>query len=283
MLNCGSAAFPEPEGELGAYGRLISHGISRELAYATIVAIAPMSSADAAAYLMGLGLSPEQAADVLRRSHCDPAPAYLVLPSNLMFSIGWRSIGRESLVESVAARLAEDHGPEHAAMELAERFGLDEAQAARIARDALSRGNAIPSYASRWVPCAGEDEWLCETTSRLPDGRVLRGVRLRPGDPSSARFLLRGAAGDDAEVSPAAVLVADTDELREAIAPQAASAGVAVLVDRAGRRVLLGSDRILRSTFTSLMFLDGRYTGWAREYERRRARGGELLAWKIEW
>lgn len=284
MLNCGSAAFPEPEGQLGAYGRLIAHGVSREMAYATITAIAPMSSPDAAAHLMGIGLSPEQVADVLRRSHCDPPPAYLLLPSNLMFSVGWRSIGRESLVESVAVRLVGERGPEPAAMELGERFGLDEAAATEIVRDARSHGGAPPSYAVfRWVPCVGEQEWRCEVTSRLPDGEVLRGVRLRPGDPASARLLLRGPAGDDSEVSPASVLVADTVELREAVAPQASAGGVALLVDPSGRRALLGSDRILRSTFTSLMFLDGRYTSWAREYERRRDRGGELLVWQIDW
>jgi hypothetical protein len=254
------------------------------MAYATVVAIAPISALDAAAHLTRIGLSREQVADVLRRSHCDPAPAYLVLPSNLMFSIGWRSIGRASLVESVAARLADHRGGGQAALEIGERFGLEEAQAEQVVRDALAHEGVIPSYAVfRWLPCAGDQEWRCETASRLPDGRMLRGVRLRPGDPASARLLLGEAAVADTEISPVSVLLADADELREVVAPRAAAGGIALLVDRNGRRVLLGTDRILRSTFTSLVFLDGRYTGWARDYEHRRDRKGELLAWKIEW
>jgi hypothetical protein len=57
-----------------------------------------------------------------------------------------------------------------------------------------------------------------------------------------------------------------------------------VLVDLPNDRVLVGTVALLRSTFTQLMFLDGRYTRSFRKFDERRGYHGErVVTWTVDW
>jgi hypothetical protein len=59
---------------------------------------------------------------------------------------------------------------------------------------------------------------------------------------------------------------------------------VAVMVDPAQSRVLIGPSNLLRSTFTRLMLLDGRYSPlFTKVYEATVIYGETVTTWKINW
>jgi len=50
------------------------------------------------------------------------------------------------------------------------------------------------------------------------------------------------------------------------------------------QRILVGTPDILRSTFTQLMFLDGRYARHFKKFDERDGYKGErVVVWKVEW
>ncbi len=287
MLNCGSAAYPEPEGKLGAFGRLLASGVSQERAYAAVLALASMDEVEAARHLGGMGLSAPQVAEVMTATHCRPAPAFLLVPSTLIYSVGWRTLGGESLVDAVAST-KRGAKRERAIRSLTKRFGLspEEAEEALRRADRRMERGALRGFATTaWVPCEeGTDgKWRCETGIRLPSGEVTRAVLVDPADLSNARVVVRDSTGVEVERSPDSIIVAGTEGLRTFQVDTSARVKPALLIDLEHRRVLLGSDQILRSTFTGLMFLDGRYHRRFREFDRRGGRQGQIVTWEIEW
>ncbi len=287
MLNCGSAAYPEPEGALGAFGRLLASGVSQERAYAAVLALASMDEVEAARHLGAMGLSDPQVADVMMATHCRPAPAFLLVPSTLIYSVGWRTLGGVSLVDAVASA-KRGAKRERAIQALTKRFGLSPEQAGEALRRAdrrKDRGARRGFATAAWVPCeeGADAKWRCETGIRLPSGEVTRAVLVDPADLSKARIVVRDSAGDEVERSPDSIIVAGTEGLKTFQVDTASRVEPALLIDLEQRRVLLGSDQILRSTFTGLMFLDGRYHGRFREFDRRGGRQGQIVTWEIEW
>lgn len=280
MLNCGSDAFPEPEGRLGALGALLDAGVAPGAAVAALIDVAPLDRAAALAHLRAQGLSPEQCEVVLQRTHCEPPPAYLVLPDDFARSIGWRKLGSWSFLDASAAAL---RGDDAAAPALAALFAIEP----EVATAALDRARATagepgaPYYVtSRWSDCAGGDALRCEVDARLASGELLEAVVLSAADPATARLLLRGRNGAR-EVAPRSVLILEGDRRRE-IGPLGGD-GVSVLVDLAGRRVLVGSAPVLRSTMTRLLFLDEGHLRHFSPFDRRAGLTADVITWRISW
>jgi len=249
MLNCGSDASSEPEGHLGAFSALRKGGLDTEAARGAIIALASMDRDAGREHLRSLGIADGQVETVLERTHCAPPPAYLVLPEILVRSIGWRLLGGWDFTAATAAAY---------------------------------RPNS-PSYLTpKWVSCAGDDTQLrCDVSARLRSGQVLRAVVVSRTAPDTARFAVGAAADREETIAPAAVFVVTADGIAER-----ASGGPAhesVLVDLEGSRVLVGSADILRSTFTSLMFLEGRHSRYFADFDRRDGQAGAIRTWEIRW
>jgi hypothetical protein len=56
---------------------------------------------------------------------------------------------------------------------------------------------------------------------------------------------------------------------------------LAVLVDVPGRRILVGPPHLVRSTFTQLVFLDGRTAPGFEKVDDRAAGGERVLTWRV--
>ena len=132
-----------------------------------------------------------------------------------------------------------------------------------------------------WSTCtvAVEGGWTC----RIVDspGRpkpAVEAVDYRPAIPEQTR--LRTASGDRA---PAVVLLAGAEPvLREVEVAEPRDETLGVLVDVPHRRVLVGSPDLLRSTFTRLVFLDGRFSPHFQEVDDRTGYAGERVrTWRV--
>jgi hypothetical protein len=156
------------------------------------------------------------------------------------------------------------------------------------ASDAATEQFVTPRYdylVPDWQRCGAEQTGTWECPIGLPIDRArtrLVSVRYRPGAPAETRLVLhpQGAA-EPIEVEPASLLIADAGALRE-VAFRQPTDQLGVLVDEPHHRVLIGAPALLRSTFTRLMFLDGRFAeGFEKTDDRRGYRGERVVTWRV--
>jgi oligosaccharyl transferase STT3 subunit len=249
MLDCGSDATPEPEGRLGAYGRLVARGFDGASAHDVVLALASLDRPAAGTLLAKRGLAPADVEDVLASTHCSPPPAYLVLSTGL---IQKRSI----------------------------RYLADwDFERPRVNTPVLQLP-ASPRLAWRsCTPTPDASEWECPPAEGASPGAP--GVfRFRPDAPEQSRFLTSG--GTDRESAPAVVVLAEAASLRELSPTTATDRQLAVLVDVLEGRVLVGLPELLRSTLVDLLYLDGRYAKHFEKFDERVGyRGERVVTWRI--
>jgi len=137
---------------------------------------------------------------------------------------------------------------------------------------------------STWLPCTEADtgEWTCPVGRRIDAaGTVLEAITYRPDAPASSRLRLREQDSLRA-VEPAALLIAGAAGIDEVSFPPSPDDRLGVLVDGSGRRVLVGPPYLLRSTFTQLMLLDGRYaTAFEKTDDRTGFAGERVVTWRV--
>ena len=252
MLACGSDATPLPEGRLGAWGRLVAHGMEPATAHETVVALARLERDAARVELLARGLGPEAADDVLAATHCRPPPTYLVLGSTMVAVNAWRWLGSWE--------------PRHPRTE-------DD-------RDVRAAAARLAYVTQRWTPCTPDADgaWICRLVApaSAPTPRVTA-VTYRPDSPGATR--LTTPSGD---IAAAAVLVAGADGVEEAAVARTGEDALGVLVDLPGRRVLVGPPAVLRATFTRLMFLGAQHAPRFEPVDDRTNSGGERVrVWKV--
>jgi hypothetical protein len=251
MLDCGSAASPEPEGAQSAYRRLVAHGFEPEAAWRAVGTLAARDGVAADAFLAEHELAPPARRDVLAASHCAAPPAYLILSGTQVRMSAWKTLARW-------------------------RPGHDEPDATEP-RDLLTLA---------WVRCdaSAGGRWQCPVPPALTGGRsLLRTVEFDPDTPASVRLTFRRDGGTPVVATPALVVRADATARVETEVP-AGRARLAVLIDVPHARVLVGPSDVIRSTFVHLMFLDGRYARHLVKVDDRRGAEGERVAtWRIDW
>ncbi len=263
MLNCGSDATPEPAGRAGGYGKLRAYGLDQIAAADTVMALAGLDLADARAMLAQRGLADSARDDVLASTHCSPPPSYLVLSTSLIRVPGWRYAGEWDIHKADAS--------------------ADEALA-----------SAAGYRTGNWIPCFGQggSELTCQVEngmdSALNAGAVLRSVIVHPADPAATLLRIRFAsevdgADRDEDDPPGVVVIATPTHLDEVRFPSSHYPNVAVLIDVTGHRVLIGPPDLIRSTFTELVFLGGRYSRLFKKVDDQLGYGGErVTTWEIE-
>jgi dolichyl-diphosphooligosaccharide--protein glycosyltransferase len=254
MLNCGSDATPEPEGRLGAYGKLVARGLDDVTAHAVVVALASVDRPAARTLLAERGLAPVDVEDVLASTHCAPPPAYLVLSTKLL--------ARTQAIRYLAG------------------WDLDQSGIA-----APSSGTpAAPGLDPTWRSCArrtGGADWECAPPEEAAGGR--RGTfAYRPDAPERSRFLISDDAGAEREAIPAVIVLAEAAGLRELRPSTATDPELGVLVDVPERRALVGPPDLLRSTLVHLLYLDGRYARHLEKFDERGDNAGErVVTWRV--
>lgn len=264
MLDCGSDASTWPEREASAYGRATRAGLDDVAALTLIDDLVVRSRAEAEALARRQKISDRAKTAIPQATHCAPPPAYLILSSELVTVPGWKLLGNWSVARARDASVL--------------RLGSPEAK-----RDFVSPPLAF--LGEGWLDCHAEgDETVCPIPALAArdggraafvhrDGGALAG-RLRwtrPGKPASYE-------------PPGEIFVAGSERIESAVFASPISPAVGILVDPDHRRILAGSPDLLRSTFTQLLFLDGRYLRRFEKFDERTGYGGERVAtWRVLW
>ncbi len=302
MLDCGSDATPDAEGDDGAYGRLLAAGVDEVTAHGVILQLANMDRSSAQQYLARRGIDAAASESVLAASHCLPPPAYLVLSSELIDQPAWRHLGSWDVERAYIATHARGLPLPVAVADLVQRFGHSRADATRLYLQATALqseaavrnfiGPATGYVDSNWKPCrASSDagEVICPIDVPLDRGTiVLDEFRYHIDAPANGRLLLHRADSSSAsrriDGVPASIVMAGADRLDEVSPAGATDARLGVLLDLVNQRVLIGPPYLLRSTFTHLVYLDGRYAQFLEKFDERVGYKGErVVTWKINW
>ena len=288
MLDCGSDVGPE-----GAMGRLAAHGVAEPTAYELVVELASLDRDVAQARLRAGGLTPDAADDVLAATHCTPPPAYLVLTTAMIHVPAWRHLGSFDPRRALAGMALGPGGVDAAVTALRDTFALSEPAARPLAERAarLRTAAELEEFVSPrlgyltadWLGCQviGPGDWTCPV--RVPvdaAGTFLDAVQVRPDAPASSRLRLRGRdAIRDGE--PATLVLAGAERMDTFTFAAPADERLAVLVDVPNRRVLVGPPHLVRSTFTQLVYLDGRTAPGFEKIDERVAAGERVVTWRV--
>jgi hypothetical protein len=304
MLNCGSDAMPLPEGQRGAYGKLLAQGSHAVTAYEIVVALVQLEVAAARTYLAQRGFTPPVQEDILRSTHCEPPEAYLILSSEQLYPPdAWVSLGLWDLRRAYIARHTRLQPQPEAVADLVARFGYPEPEAARLYTQVRARHSArqldafiAPQHgylSPQWLPCRTtrqEAGLVCPVGLKMSqEGSTLTAFVYHPASPTESRLRFRQPEGRrlpsyGTEGTPAVIVLAGAQWMEEIPFLSATDPGIAVLVDLPNQRILVGTPPLIRSTFTHLMYLDGRYATHYEKFDDRTAHTGErLVTWRVRW
>jgi hypothetical protein len=249
MLACGSDATPQAGNERGACKRLSSRGVDVAAAHELLIEMAPLDRDRAAAVLGRAGVHENAWSEILEASHCRPPPLLLVLSSEMIRTSGWKILA--------------------------------------------DWNRSLPAHegylGGGWIACApraSAQERVCPLGGvplrRI--GVVLEAFTYATDAPAAGRLRWRRVARDSApEARPAEILIAGNDGLESVRPDEAIDAEVAVLIDPSNDRILVGAPALLRSTFTHLMLLDGRYTRRFSKWDDRTGyRGERVVTWEVD-
>jgi dolichyl-phosphooligosaccharide-protein glycotransferase len=301
MLDCGSDVSPGEGKGAGAYDTLTAQHVDPIQAHQMIVDLANLDRGAAAQYLASHGLPKEAASRVLASTHCAPPPAYLILSSNQVRQSAWRLLGGWDLERAFIARHARLLPEQEAVTLMTRRLGLQDKDARKLYEQAKALRSAAEvrefiaprsTYLTlRWIQCphpADGEDMTCPVRVPIDRVTIIDRVDFRPSMPgeSNLHFYRRTGPDNAAQFdgTPALVLVAGATKLDTIEPPSPMRPEIALLVDVNNDRILLGTPDVIRSTFTQLMFLDGRYSEYFEKFSDRQGFNGErVVTWKIDW
>ncbi len=297
MLNCGSAARDGPEAASSAHTKLTQGGLDALGAYTTIVRLAGLDRNAADRELVALGLDARTRAEVLAATHCAPPPSYLVLSSRQANLGGWWRLGAWDAGRAyIGGRLrTRDEGQAISELVTDLRYREDEArQLVRAAAtgDENTRERFITPpgrlLTPDWVTCERTSTggpWRCPIGAHDPRAGWIEAVEYADSDGRSARLLTRAQReGPTASRLPDRLSIATGDAVETLRTSPTEDTGLAVLIDGARQRTLVGTPLVIDSLFVRLMYLDGRGLRHFRKVdERNSGRGQRVATWAIDW
>ena len=296
MIDCGSDATPQPEGIEGAYGKLRAHHVEEFRAVTILNSLAQMGETQARAYLASQKLDPAAQEDILRSTHCDPPPAYLLLSNQKSALGGWWYIANwdfgsaymltrgRKLTESQASTMMAANFDYTTA---AARSLYEQAQAVKLKTDEMAfTAPSAPSLAPGWTPCRTEAGILvCDAHLILNPKTVIKKITYNPEDPAASRLLLVDTeSGVNEEVPPAAVISTHTGTIRDVTIPSAPDPMLGLLADPIHSRVIVAAPGLLRSTYSRLVNLDDHSGEFFTKVSDQTGFWDEhVTLWKINW
>ncbi len=298
MLDCGSDSTPLPEGRKGAWGKLAAYGADPIRDEAIVSRLAQLDRAEADAYLAAQNFDPNARANILRSTHCDPPPAYLVLNTKLATLSGWWYMANWDFTREYIFRHERPLPEAKAVADMGARFGYtaDKARAlykeANAVRTPLEKirflAPTLNDLNSRWFQChaSPDSSLVCDANLQVGKNYVVRQMIYRPDAPTESRLVVSKAGHDSTrlEMTPQLMVVAGRKRLDDVSFPSPGWPGLGVLVDLPNSRARLGSPALLRSTFARLFFLNGRYDPIFTNVSRQDGFAGERIStWKVNW
>lgn len=295
MLACGSDVAPDPEGGFGAYERLLAAGIDGVRAHATLIAIASLDREEAALKLTELGLETTQRQAILEATHCTPEPAYLVVSDRILGDIDLRYRGSWNVARAELFYRLRDRTDVEILSEMTTRLGYS-AESAKTELARLRRLHTTQEIDAWIAPARPFDAlWVpCESTSdgrrscswkprRQSNGSLLEGFSYDP--PAAELGTLRFTAphsGKRIDIRPQTTLAMGRTAWKVA-KDDAATDDFAAVVDTDAHRVLLGAPALIRSVFTRMLLLDGRYLQQLEKVDDRHVPRERVTTWRIHW
>ncbi|HEY1269716.1 MAG TPA: STT3 domain-containing protein [Candidatus Binatia bacterium] len=290
MLNCASDATPLPEGRFSAFGKLTAMGLSEYRAYEILTALVKFDRAAAARYLADRGFSADRREAILASTHCRPPDSFLVVSREMIAKAeGWTWLGSWDVRRAYLAQRTRLL-PEPQALEDLARLDYrpNDAKAVYDYIGRLKDEKQIDNFIAppprlipaEWIPCRESDGAMACIITITNSGGVNRiEFRYDPAAPANARLMQGERSG-----AAAALIVAGTRTLDERLDADAVFGDIGVLLDLSGRRILVGSPLMIRSTLVRLFYLDGRYSGIFSPFARKTTLAGEEVAsFKIDW
>ena len=299
MLNCGSDASPLPDGESGAYAKLLAKLNDAVAAQATLIELVRRDRAGARALLVERGYTPAEQDTILAATHCDPPESYLVISQELTAKDAWMRMGAWDFMRAYIADEAARLPQADAVADFVKRFGLSQPEAERLYAQARSTPRSdfvigpAPRAPSVWFPCRPAPPGAAGMLCRLglfdkASNNIIDELQVDIVDPARSRLRYRpvgpgGRAGAVTQVAPDAVVVAG-DRLEERAVTGPRYPGVAVLLDTVNARVLVAPPLFVRSLFAHLLFLDGRYaTRFEKVGDHKALRDDRVVTWKVHF
>ncbi len=304
MLDCGSDASPALEKTQGAYDKVLTKVKNVILAHTIVMDLVKRDAGQAQEYLAQRGFTVAEQDNILLSTHCVPPEAYLVLSGEQTLKTGvWMHLGLWDFRRAYIARRAVSLPEAEAVPDLVGRFGYSQEEATRLYKQAqaLDSSNAVYDFIAprfgylspQWISChtEGDDASLvCPVglqVSRV--GNVLEKFVYRPAAPleSKVHFRLpRSTRSLDSppEGTPGLLVMAGAQEKEEVFFPSPTFPRIGVLLDLPKKRILLGPPPLVRSTFTHLIYLDGRYSQYYEKFDERLTYAGErVVTWRVKW
>ncbi|MBI3782779.1 MAG: hypothetical protein HY270_05185 [Deltaproteobacteria bacterium] len=298
MLSCGSEATPLPEGRDGAFGKLLSKLKDGVAAQAMVIELARRSRDSAAAFLGERGFSPAEQEDVLASTHCQAPETYLITGTDLTRKDSWMRLAAWDFRRAYIAFQAGVHGRDEVVADVTQRFGYSSQEAAalfeqarQLPRDEFVIGPA-PRAPSVWYPCRPSDD---PSALRCPLGlfdveskKVIDEFVVNITDPRLSYFNYRQTEtgrppGPPLRIAPGALMVAE-ESLQDVALPEPRYVETGVLFDTHDWRILVGPPPLIRSTFTHLLFLNGRYARHFEKFDERQSYSGDrLVTWRLKF
>jgi len=299
MLNCGSDAMPQPEGHLGAYGKILAKTHDGVSAQEMVIDLAKLDATAAAAYLAQHGFTDAEQADVLASTHCTPPESYLIISTEQTRKDAWLRLGSWDFRRAYIARQAEHRPSGDVVADIVRRFGYTQEQA--MALDARARtdtrdelaGPTLAAASPLWYACTpGNDATVMHCGLHLADkmtGNILDEFSYDAALPRFGRFRFRPSqggriAGTESEGTPTTLVVAGPQQMERFNFDAPTNGDLGVLIDLPNRRIFLAAPSFIRSTFTHLLYLDGRYARHFEKYDERvSSLGQRVVTWRINW
>jgi len=235
---------------------------------------------------------------VLALTHCTPPETYLIISSDLAAKDTWMRLGLWDMRKAYIAQAKAEVSQSEAVADFTRRFGYTEPEAAALYAEARTRPRndfvigPAPRAPSNFYSCRPGHE---PATMRCPLGlfdtashRIVEEFIFDAVAPQRSRLRYRPAEpgrslGQPIDVAPGALVVADR-QLMDVEVPSPRYEETAVLVDARGSRILVGPPALIRSTFTHLLYLDGRYaTHFVKFDERTSYLNDHVITYKVRY
>ncbi len=304
MLNCGSDASPAPEKRQGAYGKVLAKVGDGIVAHTIVLDLVTRDAAQAREYLAERGFSPAEQDDVLRSTHCVPPESYLIISGEQVLKTGaWMHLGLWDFRKAYIVKRSRTLPQAEAVADLVQRFGYAEEEATRLYTSAKALDAPVQMYnfiapkqgyfSPQWIACHAKDDkasFVCPVGIQASStGSILETVMYRPAAPTESRVHFRHPQGarslnHPTEGTPAFIILAGAQDKEEVFFPAPTYPHLGVLVDVPKQRILLGPPHLIRSMFTQLLYLDGRYSHYYEKFDEEMTYMGEpVITWKVKW
>ncbi len=311
MLDCGSDAYPSPEGAQGAYGLVLKKTGDPLDAERIVSDLVRLDKQGARAYLARSGFSAAEQDAVLNATHCDPPEDYFITSGDMVGKAGvWAHFGLWDFEKAYVAQTSRTLPQDQAVAAMSQRLNYTPAQAREKYFEAVGLPTEadVNAYVSPWPSYVLQDWRACSAplnSSNSSPSSIACPIRLgisqqgttitaidsftynatSPKNSSLVFALYRdGQRIQETEARPVMLVIAGKDGITTMGFNDTQSANVAVVIDTVEGRVLLADPQLADSMFTRLFYLDGRYQRRFTLFDDRATlSSSRIITWKVDW